>query len=384
MENVEIKPKLIHWALKRSGLSVSLLKKDFPKLEGWEREGGPKPTFKQLERFAKKTYTPLGYFFLSEPPEDRLPIPDFRTVSSGAVNQPSPDLLETVQTMQRRQAWMREFLIEQGEEPIGFVGSVSLGNNPVETANRIREALKLNDGWAANILTWTGALGVLRIAIEEAKILTVFNGVVGNNTHRKLNVEEFRGFILADKYAPLIFVNGSDAKAAQMFTLAHELAHLWLGEGGVFNFRQLQPADNDVERFCDKVAAEFLVPAQLFLAQWKKSMGFAESFQKAARQFKVSPLVAARRALDLKFISKEAFFKFYESYMREHREKHKKTTGGDFFATQGVRIGKRFALAVLSAAKEGRLLYRDAYQLTGLFGSTFDKYAKTLGAQAKA
>jgi Zn-dependent peptidase ImmA (M78 family) len=211
--------------------------------------------------------------------------------------------------------------------------------------------------------------------------MVVINGVVGNNTHRKLSDDEFRGFVLSDTYAPLIFVNGVDAKAAQMFTLAHELAHLWLGQAGVFNLEALQPANNAVERFCDKVAAEFLIPTHEFKAAWSEAERAEEPYQFLARQFKVSPLVAARRALDLGLIGKGKFLTFYRAYREDERRKKSKSDGGNFYATQGVRIGKRFGDAVVRAVKEGRMLYGDAYALTGLRGRSFDKYAESLGYQ---
>jgi Zn-dependent peptidase ImmA (M78 family) len=245
----------------------------------------------------------------------------------------------------------------------------------------MRQTLRLQPDWARSYPTWTDALRALRLATEAAGVMTVFNGVVGNDTHRKLSVAEFRGFVLADQYAPLIFVNAADAKAAQMLTLSHELAHLWLGEGGVVNLPKMQPAHNAVERFCNSVAAEFLVPAEALREHWPAEARSEERFQTLARRFKISPLVVARRAMDLQLVSKAAFLKFYGAYMEEeHRLDEKKAAGGDFYATLEMRVGQRLGRAVVRAATEGRLLYRDAYQLTGLRGATFNRYAKGSGA----
>lgn len=379
MTLVAVKPELIQWARERSGLDIASLRKLFPKYELWE-SGQAKPTLRQLETLAKRTYTPFGHFFLPEPPEDTLPIPDFRTLDDAAVSRPSPNLLETIQTMQRRQAWMREFLIDEGQEPLKFVGSVTRRQRPESVAPKIRKVLGLRPEWARSQSNWEKSLGTLRDRIENAGILVVHNGVVGNATRRKLDEKEFRGFILLDEYAPLIFVNASDAKAAQMFTLVHELAHLWLGRGGVVNFRKMMPAENDVEQFCNRVAAEFLVPEEEFEVEWTNARNSSDPFQMLARVFKVSPLVVARRALDLRFISRETFFAFYDDYLENlRRMKKEKPGGGDFYANQNVRVGKRFAQAVMHSAKEGRLLFRDAYALTGLNGKTFNRYAETLG-----
>jgi Zn-dependent peptidase ImmA (M78 family) len=378
MSKVAVKSDLITWARERSGVPGSALRKRFPKFQEWER-GEAQPTLRQLEAFAKTTSTPLGYFFLPNPPEERLPIPDFRTVPGAEAQRPSPNLLETIQTMQLRQGWMREFLLEEGEEPLAFVGCVRLQDDANGVAARIRETLSLSGNWARVQSTWTEALKTLRETIGTIGILVTVNGIVGNNTRRKLDVNEFRGFVLVDEYAPLVFVNGADAKAAQMFTLAHELAHLWLGRGGVFNFENLQPVSNEVELFCNHVAAEFLVPAESIGQVWTAAEQADEPFQFLAKEFKVSPLVAARRALDLRLIPRQEFFDFYQRYQEDERRQKRKSSGGDFYATQGMRIGERFASAVVRAVKEGRLLYRDAYRLTGLHGKTFDRYAESLG-----
>lgn len=380
MQTLNVNHELIRWALERSGRSVEGLARQFPKLGKWE-SGEAQPTLKQLEALAKKTWTPLGYFFLPEPPQEKLPIPDFRTVSDRTVGSASPNLIDTLHTMQRRQTWMRDYLVDCGLNPLPFIASATLRDAPAAVAQQIRQILGTSDGWASQHGTWSDALRHLREAIEEAGILVAINGVVGNDTHRKLDTEEFRGFVLMDSYAPLIFVNGSDAKSAQMFTLAHELAHLWVGESALFNLPNMEPSEFAVEQFCNKVAAEFLVPAREFEDFWPRANQDAEPFQAIARHFKVSPIVAARRAQDLGLIQRAEFLTFFRAYQDDERRKAARVTGGgDFYQNQNVRLGKRFARAVALAAKEGRLLYRDAYRLTDLHGATFDKYAKALGA----
>ena len=157
------------------------------------------------------------------------------------------------------------------------------------------------------------------------------------------------------------------------------MGHVWLGQSGVFNLHALEAIDNEVEKFCNHVAAEFLVPERELRASWQQAIRTDDPFQTLARQFKVSTLVIARRAIDLGLITRNRFIVFYENYLKDERRKAlKKSDGGDFYNTQNVRVGKRFAYAVMRAAKEGRLLYREAYQLTGLYGNTFDKYSESL------
>jgi len=351
----------------------------FPKLAAWER-GEKQPTLKQLETFAKATHTPIGYLFLPEAPVERLPIRDLRTTKGGP-KRPSADLLDTIYAMQRRQDWMREDRVECEADPIELVGSARLSDDPTAVGQEMRRVVGVDEGWASRIATWQESVSELRRSIERLGVMAVINGVVGNNTHRKLNVEEFRGFALIDRHAPLIFVNGADSKSAQMFTLAHELAHVWLGsEGeGLSGFEGIFPGGTEVEKFCDQAAAEFLVPARELKERWRSVKGTPDAFGKIARFFKVSPIVAGRRAMDLRLVSREMFFEYYEEYAQRERKRVKPTGGGDFYNNQNTRVGAPFTLSVVRAAMEGRLSFKEAYDLTGLSGGAFQKYARRLG-----
>ena len=373
---VAIEKSVLLWALERSGRAFKIEQR-FPKLSEWLK-GESMPTLRQLEDLAKATYTPLGYFFLPEPPVEQLPIPYFRTDKNQFMHQFSAELIETVQIMKRRQNWMRDYLIEQGHDPLPFVNSVDLAEDPSYVAQKMRKTLGLEEEWAAKQPNWTEALRELQIRMENIGIIVVVNSVVGNNTHRKLNPSEFRGFVLVDEYAPLVFVNGADGKAAQMFTLAHELAHVWFGVSAAFDLRDLQPAEDKIELICNMLAAEFLVPKHEFQEIWSTVSNNSEPFQILARQFKVSELVVARRALDLGYITKDTFIKFYNDYQTKEKNKNQNNDGGNFYASQNLRIGRRFAEAIITAVREEKLLYHEAYQLTGLYGKTFERYAESL------
>lgn len=377
MTRVDVNPDVLKWAAHRSG-KIEGMVAEFPYWEKWMNNEG-QPTLKQLEKLSKATSTPLGYFFLDQPPVERLSIPHFRTVDDVQGRAASPDLMETVHNMERRQEWMREYLIANGHEALSFVGKWSMQDRPERVAAHIREVLGLSQGWAAACKTWKEALRMLIDTIESQGILVVINGIVGNNTHRKLDVGEFRGFVLVDEYAPLVFVNGADGKAAQMFTLAHELAHVWLGASAVFDLQNLQPASHEIERACNLVAAEFLVPEREISERWTIVKENPDRINQIARQFKVSEIVAARRLLDLGFISRNAFFDFYTERLNREMRTDQDVSGGNFYATQMYRIGRRFAEAVIRATLEGKLLYRDAYRLTGLKGQTFSEFASRLG-----
>lgn len=385
--NVTLKPEVLQWARRRAGLSEADLGKklgikDEPahRVAHWEHDGVL--TFKLAEKLAEKTHTPFGYLFLSEPPEEKLPVADFRTLETNRGTQPSPDLLDTIHMMQRRQNWLSEERKDSGAERIHFVGSASLADDPSAIGREMRRVVGLDQEWAKQQVSWSSALGKLREAIEDIGTMAVINGVVGNNTSRKLSVKEFRGFALSDPYAPLIFVNGADAKSAQMFTLAHELAHLWLGEvgEGLSGFKGLIADGGKIESFCDQAAAEFLVPAALLLEVWPKVARRESPFEKLASHFKVSPVVIGRRCKDLRLIDREEFFSFYEDYMsREYHRSQRKSGGGDFYNSQNTRVGFFFATHVIRAAKEGRIGFGEAYDLSGLNGGSFQKYARKIG-----
>lgn len=383
MATVEVNPDLLRWAIDRSGLPMESLYKKFPKLDAWLAAEKP-PTFRQLENFARTTMTPFGVMFLNEPPEEKIPVPDYRTISDEIVDRPSPDLSDTIQLMQLRQMWMREWLNEQGNESLEFIGSAETNRNPKSLAQEIRQTLDLAPEWAEQTANWEAALTTLRRAMERIGILVFSNSVVGLNNHRPLDPQEFRGFVLCDDIAPLVFVNDADSKSARMFTLAHELVHLWLGTGGIFNLINLLPTQEPTERFCNEVAAEFLVPAFKLNEAWPKVRKANGRFLLLAKQFKVSPLVVARRALDLKLISKPEFFRFYEADRQDflrRREQEKlnqkdKKSGPDFYTVQNARLGRPFSAAIVRATREGRILMREAYRLTGMKGQTFETYAE--------
>ena len=256
---VEIKPELLRWARERAGLDRAALAKRFPQLPAWEN-GDARPTLKQLEKFAKATYAPIGFLFLPEPPVEHVPIPDFRTVGNRHVERPSPDLLDTLYICQQRQEWYRDFARSEREDPLSFVGSVALTTNVEVAATRIRTALSFDVEERREIPTWADALRQFIGQADALGVLVMVSGVVGNNNRRKLDPDEFRGFALTDDLAPLVFINGADSKSAQMFTLAHELAHIWLGQSALSDVGPASSPSNDVEIWCNRVAAELLVP----------------------------------------------------------------------------------------------------------------------------
>lgn len=360
---------ILAWAIARAGFDFQEFVTKVPNVQLW-MNGEKKPTVKQLEDFSKKVHLPFGYLFLPKPPEEKLPIPFFRTNKTPA-KRVSINVYDTILLLQQRQDWLREYLKDNDFKKIPFVGKFKNSENVAAIVHDIRQNLDLRENWASQYDTWEESLSALTQKAEEAGIIAVFNGVVENNTHRSIEVEECRGFVLVDEYAPFIFINNSDSKAAQMFTIVHELAHIWTGHSAGFDFRKLKPADNPIEILCDKVAAEFLVPQATFNEVWQQH----PNIKYCSKYFKVSEIVIARRALDTGKIKLQAFYAFYDEYTnREFRKKENQAPGGDFYATAKKRLNMTFAAHVNNAVKAGKLLYRDAYRLTGLKGDTYQTF----------
>lgn len=376
---IAINPELLTWARERARLDELALTKTFPKLQQWEL-GEEQPTMKQLEKFAAKVHVPIGYLFLPQPIEESLPIPDFRTVADRSISSPSPDLLDTIYLCQQRQDWYQNHARMNAQAPLNFIGSVNTQHSDVEVANKIHTALDMSTSERQQSSNWEAALRYLISKAEAAGILVMISGVVGNNPHRKLDVEEFRGFALADPLAPLIFINGADSKSAQMFTLAHELAHLWLGESGVSDAETGRISHDNNEKWCNTVAAELLIPMAQTQQAYQHDEPIPEQIQRLAKQFKVSTLVALRRLYDAGFITQALLWQHYrEEVTRIQSLTQNNAGGGDFYRTLGARTGKRFAKAVITSTLEGSTLFQDAYRLLGVKkNASFYKAARSL------
>ncbi|MGI8423963.1 MAG: helix-turn-helix domain-containing protein [Chloroflexota bacterium] len=369
---------MLRWACERAGFDIEALSDRIPQLSAWER-GESQPTLKQLESFAKATHTPIGYLFLPVPPVERVPIPDFRTVAGRRAERPSPDLLDTLYLCQQRQDWYRNFARSTGEAPPKFVGSVRVSDDVVQTAALIRNALGFDLEERRRTPTWTDAL---RRFIEQADalgVLVMVSGVVGSNNKRKLDSQEFRGFALSDEVAPLVFINGTDTKAAQMFTLAHELAHIWLGQSALSDAQVRSLPEHSVERWCNHVAAEILVPLDALRTEYSRRAELRSELDRLARRFKVSTLVILRRIHDAGGLQGEAYRRAYDRELAR-LQAMPKGSGGNFYLTLGARAGKRFARAVVGSSLEGQSSFTEAFRLLGFKKmSTFRDLSNRLG-----
>ena len=383
MTTIAASVPVLRWAAQRARLHDDDLATRFRKWPLW-LSGEAQPTLKQLEDFARLSHTSIGYFFLPEPPALALPVPDFRTLRDEALAEPSGDLLDTLYLCQQRQDWYRDHARMHGLPALPFVGSANVQEAPEAVAQRLRDVLGLSAEARRQLPTWTEALRQLIARADAAGVMVMVSSVVGSNSHRKLDVGEFRGFALADDLAPLVFLNGADSKAAQMFTLAHELAHLWLGASGVSDTQAGQVPEQHTERWCNQVAAELLMPLGELRAARQPHAPIPDEIQRLAREFKVSTLVALRRLYDAGYITQAVLWQHYrEEQDRLRSLRESSSGGGDFYRSLGARTSKRFSRAIVASTLEGLTSFPDAFRMLGMRKTaTFYEAARELGVMA--
>lgn len=371
-------PAVIEWAISRCGKTPEDMTNISKKAPLWVT-GEAEPTAKQMQKLAKATHVLLPYFYEEDIPTLDLQIPDFRTRTSEAPKDPSPELYDTINMMQSRQDWLSEYLEDDGADKLSFIGSCTDMTSVSDCVDVMRGLIKLEEGWAKGLAS-SAAVRTLREAIEATGVYVCAGSYVGNSSRRTFSVQEFRGFVLTDAYAPIIFINTRDARSAQLFTLAHEFAHLLFNESGVDD-AELSESN---ETICDEIAAEFLVPSSLAFRLFDQ-LNNDEAIKEMMRFTKVSEIVCLRRAKDLGLIGKSEFFRRLDDYkarlaaLPPRKDERAGATGPTFYTLQKNHLGKLFPETVYVALKSERLLYSDAYRLTGMSASSFSDYYKREG-----
>lgn len=373
MATAYINPEIIRWGRTRLDIPQQVvadkLHVNFDKYLSWET-GKAFPTINQAMKIGHILKIPFGYLYLSTPPEaDELPITDFRTIRDLRFQEASVDLRDMINIVLRQQEWYSAYSKEEEKSPLSFIGSFSLTDSLSEIVADIRRTLSWSDRLFSTVCTRADYLRTIIELCEKVGITVVRSGIVGNNTRRKLSISEFRGFAVCDDYSPYIFINSNDCYAGQIFTLAHELAHLWYGKSGISNLNPDEQELDDfqgLERTCNQIAAELLAPETLLP---KKSL--AIDYQRIlhlSKDFKISTIVVLRRLLDIKVITRKNFFEFYDQMLEENANLEKPravsgSSGGNFYNNFFAKTGKPFTDAVISSIQERRLLYRDAADL---------------------
>jgi len=381
MEQAMIQQDLLLWAIDRANTSIDMLSHKLQlkeeKIKKWIN-GEDNPTFKQAQKLAKILQIPFGYLFLSQIPQEKLPLPDFRTIKDKPTYNMTPIFKELLYDLDRKQRWLRDYTLENGGEALSFVGSFSIQSSQSRVVEDMRKKLNWNDTFRSS--SKENYISKISINAERLGISIMRSSYLGANTQKSLRVDEFRGLAISDEYAPLIFVNTSDTKSAQIFTLAHELAHLWIGESAISDLDKFINFDNQVEKFCNEISAELLMPKSDFVALWDRHTSIRENTNMLSDRYLVSPIMIAKKAYDLRYISYDEYSNFYEKQVERWKEiKKNKKSSGDYYRTTDTRLGKNFSQSVVSSALEGKLLYRDAIRLLNMKEmNTFDKYVKKM------
>lgn len=380
-----ITPEVLTWARERVGLTyaqvakhVGVTTQDVRDWETYQRV----PHFSKAQRLAHFLRVPFGVLFLSNrPKDDSIPIPDFRTLDEEAPLHPSPELADVLNDVSLKQEWYREYAEQNNTRPLPFVRRFQL-NGIAPVARDIRETLGMDRGLASTCSSWSAYMTRLSTKAQEIGVLVMRSGIVRADTRRPLSVDEFRGFALVDDLAPVVFINSRDSIAAQIFTLIHELAHIWIGQSALSNPDPTEFPSHKFEKFCNSVAAETLVPANDFEAAWEDAAVTTQvAVSRLARMFWVSTLVILRRAFELQKISKSEFFRL----VKEEKDKQvarRKSKGGDQLTNIIARNSRLFTKNIVDALRQNRLLFTDAARLLGLSKfPALPKLAKKLSQQ---
>lgn len=365
MTTASINTEMLVWARERSGIPVAVFAKKCgvteERLHEWET-GQHSMTFNQAMVYAEKAHVPFGYLFLDTPPQDELalPIPDLRTVDSKEVRRPSAELLDLIKLMLLRQEWYRDHVKQQLVEPNPIVGSFSAESRAEDIVRDMRAKLGVPEHPLRG--SWKDYYRDLVSRIESCGILVMRQSSFWHHT-RPLLVEEFRGFAMVDDYAPIIFVNHADAPGARLFTLIHELCHIWIGQSGISDGGANSHRKEEV--LCNAVAAEFLVPANEFKAMWSHEYDdWRDNLPALEAHFHVSTWALARRALTLGFIEHQDYLVYIRKLQKDHQDRPvKKGSGPDYYKVKKSQISNLFSKAVVSEALSGQLLLRDASHL---------------------
>ncbi|MEX2376180.1 MAG: XRE family transcriptional regulator [Dehalococcoidia bacterium] len=380
---------ILIWARERANVSSDALAKSLhvstDELAQWEL-GAKRPSFRKAQDAAARLKVPFGYLFLSKRPEDRLQLPDLRTPNDEMPEQASVELLDIVEDAQRKQAWYREYRSATDAEPLSFVGRFAGSDaTPNEIAHDIRTTLGIDTDFRREAKSWADFLLRLTRRLEETGILVFRAGQVGSNTRRLLDPKEFKGFVISDPMAPVILVNARDWKASQVFTIGHELGHMWVGESGVSNPDLSVPdpsPGNTTERRCNQIAAEVLVPGDDLATRWDATKSVAGNVSALAAWYRVSELVVLRRAHDRSVVSATQYREDYKRQWQEWQERasgdqtddddeHKKT-GGNFWNSFFARNSTRFTFDLVDSVAGGYTSVSEAASLLGLKRTTFE------------
>ena len=359
----------------RAGVSVQDMLQRFPRLGQWE-SGELRPTLNQVEKFAATVNVPVGYLFLPEPPDEPLPIPDHRTSTGETPPQPSPELLKLIYLCDQRQDWYREFAQQEDLDPSPVVGSASPTCRAEDVGAEMRASLRFDVGERGRFRTWQASFRHLVEMADDLGILVMVSGSVGYEPRRMLDPREFRGFAFSDSHAPLVFINGTESREVQLFTLVNGLAHLWVGQSALWDSGPNTRLSHKIEFQCSLIAAETLLPLRLLKNELLQAESLSQRLKRLAHKFKVNELIVLCRLHDAGDLNRCRFHEAYESESARLKSRYWKKSGDDLYGAYTAGLGHLYSRALVCSTLEGRTLYRDASHLIGVPDSaTFERLA---------
>lgn len=384
-----VTPSVMRWARERAGFTIEIAAKkigrSIDEIISWET-GESKPTIPQARKASEVYKRPLAVFYLPKPPKDFDTLRDFRSLPSDYSPKFSPELSLLVRTTQYRMEWMQEFLQSEGLSPLPFVGSISVNTLPIKASQKIIDTLQLSPNDQIKCRSRDEAL---RMWIEKAEMAGIYVFRKG-----QIDLKEVRGFVLCNEFSPFIYINSEDAQAAQLFTLAHELAHLWLNESGISNLELIEPSrrndSSQIEIYCNKVASELVLNRPLFefwLNRIDKSKSIYNQIEELSGHFKVSEEVIARRMLNDGLLSPDTYDNLRQYYQdrwvsikKQERLKMKTKDGGpSYYRIKAFNNGYSFTQTIVSVYESGSISGREASSLLDVKINNIRKLAKSAG-----
>lgn len=376
---VETKPEVIKYYIDKSELNVESLSQNnqLKLLKEWI-DGDKNPTLKQLNQLSKKLEIPLGYLIVNEPIDDTPDLLNYRTIDSKGLEQTSRNLIETIKISKNQQEFVAEYRKNNGYSSLDYVNIFTEEDELNEIIEFSRELLDLPVEWQQD-LKGLNPLKYFREKLNAIGIIVQRNGIVGGNTRRVLEINEFRAFVIIDEQAPLIFINTNDTLNGQLFSLLHEFGHILLGTSEVYNVdAALSNQNNRIETLCNSIASELLIPNDWFVKNWTPSheLDLYDYTSELARQFKVSKTVVARKALDNKFIDTNQYDAIaqqnFVEYKNSKQRKKNKNGGGDYYKTLQSKMDSTLFNTVKNDYYEGNIQYSEALKILNVGSKGFD------------
>lgn len=385
---LKVEPEVIIDAIEKSHRNLDDVKERFKTLDKWINKELD-PTFNQLKELSGFLRIPFGYLLLKKPAQEQISLLKFRTIDTDAIEHPSRELIDTIKDMERKQAWLRGTFITLKREPLKFVGSLEMeqDRDPVQIANHIRNVINLKKRWYEKASSSQPTFTILRKKLSEQGITVMQNGIALNNTHRPLELNEFRAFTLIDAYAPLVFINSKDSNNGKTFSLLHELVHIFFGRHSLYNddLKFRNKYTNPLEITCNSVAGELIAPTDLFIAHWEQIYQDVrqedEKISLIAKDFRVSQLVIARKALDQNYIEQQTYNQIAQSALKQfklHEKRKDNSNGGHPVNNALSRLDHNFLGTLMTSVESGDIQYTYAYRLAGVGRGVFEEIADRL------